>query len=77
MYAIRSYYVLETHATAKGKEKSPEPVSITPEAHEQSILWAESKKPRPRYLTGFTYQIGTPLGKAFVTINENGEYQLV
>ncbi len=71
----RETVVLETHATAKGKEKSPEPVSITPEAHEQSILWAESKKPRPRYLTGFTYQIGTPLGKAFVTINENGEYQ--
>jgi ribonucleoside-diphosphate reductase alpha chain len=66
---------LETHATAKGKEKAPEPVATSVDSTEQSILWSESKKPRPRYLTGFTYQIGTPLGKAFVTINENGDYQ--
>jgi ribonucleoside-diphosphate reductase alpha chain len=35
----------------------------------------ESKKPRPRSLPGYTYQISTPLGKAFVTINENGGKQ--
>lgn len=71
----RETVVLETHATAKekGKEKEKESVAVT--SSEQSILWSESKKPRPRYLTGFTYQIGTPLGKAFVTINENGDYQ--
>jgi ribonucleoside-diphosphate reductase alpha chain len=34
-----------------------------------------SKKPRPRSLPGYTYQISTPLGKAFVTINENGGKQ--
>jgi ribonucleoside-diphosphate reductase alpha chain len=67
----RETVVLETHATAKGKEKDKTPAVST----EQSILWSESKKPRPRYLNGFTYQIGTPLGKAFVTINENGDYQ--
>lgn len=72
----RETVVLETHATAKEKEKDKIPVPATATtATEQSILWSESKKPRPRYLNGFTYQIGTPLGKAFVTINENGDYQ--
>ncbi len=71
----RETVVLETHATAKEKEKDKTPVPASTAATEQSILWSESKKPRPRYLNGFTYQIGTPLGKAFVTINENGEYQ--
>ncbi len=69
----RETVVLETHATAKEKEKDKAPASAL--STEQSILWSESKKPRPRYLNGFTYQIGTPLGKAFVTINENGDYQ--
>lgn len=67
----RETVVLETHGTAKDKEKAMAPALTS----EQSILWSESKKPRPRYLNGFTYQIGTPLGKAFVTINENGDYQ--
>jgi ribonucleoside-diphosphate reductase alpha chain len=72
----RETVVLETHATAKEKIKdsAPAPASV-PATAEQSILWSESKKPRPRFLNGFTYQIGTPLGKAFVTINENGDYQ--
>jgi ribonucleoside-diphosphate reductase alpha chain len=38
-------------------------------------LYPETKKPRPRYLRGFTYSIETPLGKAFITINENGSNQ--
>jgi ribonucleoside-diphosphate reductase alpha chain len=41
----------------------------------QLSLWKESKKPRPRALKGYTYSIETPLGKAFVTINENGGNQ--
>ena len=32
----------------------------------------DAKKPRPRALTGKTYNIETPVGKAFITINENG-----
>ena len=67
----REAVVLETHATAKEKAKA----STDTESEEQPTLWTESKKPRPRFLNGFTYQIGTPLGKAFVTINENGDYQ--
>ena len=38
----------------------------------QPTLWPEVKKPRPEVLKGFTFQVNTPLGKAFVTINENG-----
>jgi ribonucleoside-diphosphate reductase alpha chain len=32
----------------------------------------DTKKPRPRALTGKTFSVETPLGKAFITINENG-----
>jgi ribonucleoside-diphosphate reductase alpha chain len=35
-------------------------------------MWDEKKKPRPRSLKGYTYNVSTPLGKAFITINENG-----
>ncbi|HTZ00390.1 MAG TPA: hypothetical protein VMB75_11160, partial [Rhodocyclaceae bacterium] len=41
-------------------------------AAEQLTMWHESKKPRPRFLHGYTCSIETPLGKAFITINENG-----
>ena len=42
---------------------------------DQMALWQKTKKPRPVSLRGYTYSISTPLGKAFVTINENGEAQ--
>jgi ribonucleoside-diphosphate reductase alpha chain len=35
----------------------------------------DEKKPRPRYLPGYTFSVETPLGKAFITINENGGRQ--
>jgi ribonucleoside-diphosphate reductase alpha chain len=38
----------------------------------QVAAWNESKKPRPRALVGRTYRVETPLGKAFITVNENG-----
>jgi ribonucleoside-diphosphate reductase alpha chain len=38
----------------------------------QLAAWHETKKPRPRALTGHTFRVETPLGKAFVTVNENG-----
>ncbi|MBA4419921.1 MAG: ribonucleoside-diphosphate reductase, adenosylcobalamin-dependent [Anaerolinea sp.] len=61
----RDKVVLETASTASGKKPSTE-LAVQPD------LWQESKKPRPRSLHGSTYSIDTPLGKAFVTINENG-----
>jgi ribonucleoside-diphosphate reductase alpha chain len=61
----REKVVLETHATAKEKE----------DPQELPSLWNQTKKPRPRALHGFTYHIDTPVGKAFVTINQNGDDQ--
>jgi ribonucleoside-diphosphate reductase alpha chain len=63
----RERVVLETRAVAARKEKSKEPA--------QMKIWQEGKKPRPSRLDGSTYQISTPLGKAFVTVNQNGEGQ--
>jgi ribonucleoside-diphosphate reductase alpha chain len=34
--------------------------------------WHETKKARPRTLVGSTFRVDTPLGKAFITVNENG-----
>jgi ribonucleoside-diphosphate reductase alpha chain len=62
----RQKVVLETKATAARKA----PVEPTPS---QLQMWYEAKKPRPARLEGCTYQISTPLGKAFVTINQNSE----
>jgi ribonucleoside-diphosphate reductase alpha chain len=72
----RQKVVLETNATLKSKQPSlaPAPESlVTPP--QQLDLWHESKKPRPRSLKGYTYNVTTPLGKAFITINENGGNQ--
>jgi len=55
----REQVVLETQATAAKKAVSSET--------------ALAKKPRPRAVRGSTYEIATPLGKAYVTINRNGE----
>ncbi len=77
----RDVVVLETKATSEAKDAPAAPA--TP-AVQQTLLygedlpaqlsfWQDSKKPRPRALQGYTFSIGTPpLGKAFVTINENG-----
>jgi ribonucleoside-diphosphate reductase alpha chain len=80
----RQKVVLETKATAREKGESAQPTSpqgSQPEADamdpraEQLPIWHEKKKPRPRRLPGYTYKVDTPLGKAFVTVNENGGEQ--
>ncbi|PWH19608.1 MAG: ribonucleoside-diphosphate reductase, adenosylcobalamin-dependent [Anaerolineae bacterium] len=67
----REKVVLETKATAKKKAKE----ESAGYSAEQIALWQEQKKPRPRALHGYTYSVNTPLGKAFITINENGGNQ--
>ena len=67
----RDVVVLETKATAD--KKAPLPAS-TP-VPTQPGMWHGTKKPRPRTLTGRTFNIETPVGKAFITINENGGEQ--
>lgn len=78
----RDKVVLETKATAEKKQaqETPAPVAAAPllvpaEQSKQLVIWHETKKPRPRSLKGNTYSVETPLGKAFVTINQNGGSQ--
>jgi ribonucleoside-diphosphate reductase alpha chain len=80
----RQVVVLETKETAKKKVEAEsvtegelnEEAELDPESKaEQLTMLAEGKKPRPKRLPGYTYSINTPLGKAFITINENGGRQ--
>ena len=77
----RDFVVLETNDTAGSKlinqaedEYLQEDTSLV-ETNGQLQFWKETKKPRPRSLRGFTYSIETPIGKTFVTVNENGGNQ--
>lgn len=70
----RQKVVLETQATLKEKLNLSKESGDHPAA-EQIPLWHETKKPRPRRLPGYTIVVDTPLGKTFVTINENGGKQ--
>lgn len=63
----RERVVLETRETAAKKAKIEGPVS--PE------YIVAQKKPRSHALVGQTYEIATPLGKAYVTVNRNGNDQ--
>lgn len=38
-------------------------------------VYADHKRPRPRRLKGATYFVQTPVGKAYVTVNRNGDDQ--
>ncbi len=63
----RDKVVLET------KSSADDPVLL--DTKRQIQKWQGTKKPRPRHLEGYTYSIQTPLGKTYVTINENGDQQ--
>jgi ribonucleoside-diphosphate reductase alpha chain len=65
----RKKVVLETNETAK------QAAATSDDQTSQLLIWHEKKKPRPRSLAGLTYSVNTPLGKTFVTINENGGNQ--
>ena len=86
----REQVVLETLETAqtKGKEISLSSLAMEPAQRPATMvpttvptgdqplpLWYETKRPRPHKLPGATFQVDTPLGKAFVTVNENGGAQ--
>ncbi|MFO7583726.1 MAG: adenosylcobalamin-dependent ribonucleoside-diphosphate reductase, partial [Anaerolineales bacterium] len=68
----RDKVVLETKATLEKKQGTEVPAPVQPE---QKPIWHETKKQRPRALRGQTFNIETPLGKAFITVNENGGEQ--
>jgi len=64
----REKVVLETKATSDKKNVEHAVQAVAAPV----VSWADGKKPRPRALHGATYNIETPVGKAFITINENG-----
>lgn len=68
----RDKVVLETKATAEKKQTPPSSGQADSTASAAPTIWHDSKKPRPKALTGKTYNIETPVGKTFITINENG-----
>jgi ribonucleoside-diphosphate reductase alpha chain len=73
----RQKVVLETKATSREKEAAQHEEHgqagiQTAQPVEEGHARVGTKKPRPRRLRGYTYNISTPVGKAFVTINENG-----
>ncbi len=77
----RDQVVLETKSTADSKLSTIQDNGFKldemayAQPGKQIPIWHETKKPRPRFLKGYTYVIETPLGKTFVTVNENGENQ--
>jgi ribonucleoside-diphosphate reductase alpha chain len=72
----RDKVVLETKATAEKKEAPAASTAATPPLSARPEIaptfFHDPKKPRPKALTGKTYNVDTPAGKAFITINENG-----
>ena len=81
----RERVVLETKSTAAKKSAAPVGIRTGEEddswmhldetQKDQPGFWQVAKKPRPRFLVGYTFTIETPLGKAFVTVNENSGTQ--
>lgn len=77
----REQVVLETKDTARSKTENASDNGYKYQqlaldtSNQQLPIWHETKKPRPRSLEGYTYSIETPLGKTFVTVNENGDNQ--
>lgn len=69
----RQKVVLETQKTVE--QKSDDLQSKRLPKGERLVIWHETKKTRPRRLRGYTYNVNTPLGKAFITVNENGGEQ--
>lgn len=72
----RDKVVLETKSTMESKQEGqdvlPADVKVAEPEQAQMPLWHDKKKARPHSLHGFTYRSDTPVGKAFITINENG-----
>ncbi len=45
---------------------------VEAEIDTQLAGWSQTKKPRPHSLVGSTFSVETPLGRAFITVNQNG-----
>ena len=73
----RDKVVLETKSTMESKQEGaevlPADAKVAEPEQAQMPLWHDKKKARPHSLHGFTYRSDTPVGKAFITINEKTE----
>lgn len=71
----RQTVVLETKKEAKKKESAASETATTTTTTTSSVAdsaGSMSKKPRAKKLLGCTHMISTPVGKTYVTINEEG-----
>ncbi|MDP2776810.1 MAG: ribonucleoside-diphosphate reductase, adenosylcobalamin-dependent, partial [Anaerolineales bacterium] len=64
-----------TRSTQPAAQAALEAAPAQPDISHKGTMWHGTKKPRPKALTGRTFNIETPAGKAFITINENGGTQ--
>ena len=71
----RQKEVLETLETKEKKEKKREEGPMVPTQPTLPQPVGPTVRPRPQKLAGVTYRIATPVGTAFITLNENGEGQ--
>jgi len=56
----------------RSRERQVLEAGIRPEGTDQSEVLAKAgKKPRPQALGGVTYRMNTPLGTAYITVNDN------
>ncbi|WP_376790572.1 adenosylcobalamin-dependent ribonucleoside-diphosphate reductase [Thermoflexus sp.] len=69
----RQKEVLETLETKAKKEQKGAAMVPTQPTLPQPV--GPTVRPRPQKLAGVTYRIATPVGTAFITLNENGEGQ--
>jgi ribonucleotide reductase alpha subunit len=65
-------YVTGSRETVVLETKQTKAAKVRPEEG-QAVAAHATKKPRPRKLVGNTFKIGTPLGTAFITVNQNGD----
>lgn len=70
----RETVVLETKGTAQAKQEGApaEAAATKPATAPARAEYHDGKKPRPRRMPGATYFTRTPLGKAYITVNRNG-----
>jgi ribonucleoside-diphosphate reductase alpha chain len=59
-----------TEAEVVAQQEAPQAIPIVMKTGLEAAL---KVKPRPRTMKGVTYRAETPLGTAFVTVNQNGE----
>ena len=65
---------LTVYVTGSRKEVVLETKETTKKKQESLVKFEEGEvRPRPAVVIGRTHKIGTPVGKAFITVNRNGE----